>query len=948
MRLIIQELELNIDQVGSRSQSETWVDALGGLRITLYYSLCFVILLVFGPGARPVLAHTQMKVDLTGKNVLVMHSGEANARIFLETDKGLSTTLESGGISERNLFFESLNLVWNPGPEYRKVLAEKLRLQYSHRKIDVIITMYPEALEFVMRDCKDIFPDAPIIALYLQKDIELTYADRTIVQHTATLDIVGTLEIALRLVPNAKRVYVVSGVHEVDRQVEAQARRDLKKWETRLDFHYLNHLPFEDMLTTVSSVPPDSILLLLVLVRDVKGVRYTVPTVAQGLSQVSAAPIFGIVDTGMGYGIVGGSLLAPGHIGSKAGELALDFLQGILPPGDAYKILKTPPVQIFDWRQLRRWDLSERALPEGSIIRNREFTIWDFKYHIIGMMAFCLLESGLIIYLLVQRRLKKAAEVSLRKAEEKYRSIFEGAVEGIFETSLQGQPLTVNPAMARILGYDSPGEFTSKIGDVGRQLYVDPDKRSELLRLIEELDVVRDFECEFLQRDGAKIWASISVRRVCGPDGKTLCYSGFLEDITAHKQVQEAFAEQLRFERMASDLSADFVKLSLDDIDSEINRGLRLITEFFDADRCSIGVFSEDGAQLVRAFDYHATGAEPAPESVSKEQMPWYMAQLIRGNPVVMNRVEDFPPEAQDERRFCLAKGMKSLLSLPLISRGKTLGSCAIVSAHSERVWPEHLFHRFRLVSDLFASVLERKKAEEASRQSDRILQQSEHDLRLLAGRLIHNQEEERSRLARELHDDLVQRLAVFAIDVGRLELELKDQPADTREKLGEMKKNIVKISGDVHNLSRRLHPSILDDLGLIRAIESQCIEFSKREGTDVVFSHENIHSAIPKDISLSLYRIIQEGLSNISKHACADHISISLHGNDHDILLSIQDDGIGFDSAAIKGKPGLGLSSIRERVRLFHGEHAIDPQPGKGTRITVRVPTAGFMKEES
>jgi PAS domain S-box-containing protein len=424
---------------------------------------------------------------------------------------------------------------------------------------------------------------------------------------------------------------------------------------------------------------------------------------------------------------------------------------------------------MFDWRQLRRWNLSESALPQGSIVRNKEITFWDFKYYIIGVMTFCLAESVLIFFLVIQRRRKKSAEESLRKTEEKYRSIFDNALEGIFETSPQGQLLTVNPALARILGYDSPGEIISKIRDVRGQLYAHPDKRAEFVELIEKQDVVLGFECELLRRDGEKIWASISSRRVCGPDGKTLYYSGFMKDIT------------------------------------------------------------------------------------------------------------------------------------------------------------------------------ELKQADEASRKSERILNQNANELRMLAGRLIHNQEEERSRLARELHDDIVQRLAVFAIDIGKLEGELMDQPAPVQEKLSEMKRGMIKISGDVHNLSRRLHPSILDDLGLIKAVESECANFSRREGAEIVFDHENIPTDMPKDISLPLYRIIQEGLRNISKHACADHISVSLKGTDHEVLLSVQDDGIGFDPAEIKGKPGLGLSSIRERVRLIQGNHSINSQPEKGTQITVRAP---LMKE--
>jgi signal transduction histidine kinase len=170
----------------------------------------------------------------------------------------------------------------------------------------------------------------------------------------------------------------------------------------------------------------------------------------------------------------------------------------------------------------------------------------------------------------------------------------------------------------------------------------------------------------------------------------------------------------------------------------------------------------------------------------------------------------------------------------------------------------------------------------------------------------------------------------------------LKDPPAVLQEELREMKSDIVKISEDVHNLSRQLHPSILDDLGLIKAVESECTSFSRREGIEIVFRHEDIPMAIPKDISLSLYRIVQEGLRNISKHACAEHISVFLEGADHDVLLSVQDDGIGFDWAEVRKQPGLGLSSMRERARLMNSELSIQSQPEKGTVISIRVPLAG------
>ena len=227
--------------------------------------------------------------------------------------------------------------------------------------------------------------------------------------------------------------------------------------------------------------------------------------------------------------------------------MALDILRGTQTPENIPAVLDVPPVPMFDWRQLRHWNLSEDALPKGSIVINKEVTLWDFRYYIIGALVFCLAETALIIFLFVQRRRKKVAEESLRKAEEKYRNIFEGSVEGIFETSPQGQPLTANPALARILGYDSPDEFISFIQDSAHQVFADPDKRAEYVGLLEKQDVVLGFECEFLRRDGTKIWASINSRRVCGPDGKTLFYSGFMEDITDRKRVEETLRQRNQY-----------------------------------------------------------------------------------------------------------------------------------------------------------------------------------------------------------------------------------------------------------------------------------------------------------------------------------------------------------------------------------------------------------------
>ena len=135
---------------------------------------------------------------------------------------------------------------------------------------------------------------------------------------------------------------------------------------------------------------------------------------------------------------------------------------------------------------------------------------------------------------------RKTAEGALREAEEKYREIFEGALEGIFRTSFEGKPVAVNPAFAKMLGYESPQEFTSTVTDTARQLWHDPNERSRVFQLLEQQGVVRGDECQLKRKDGTSIWASFNSRKVCGKDGRTLYYEGFIEDITASKRIEDA------------------------------------------------------------------------------------------------------------------------------------------------------------------------------------------------------------------------------------------------------------------------------------------------------------------------------------------------------------------------------------------------------------------------
>lgn len=216
----------------------------------------------------------------------------------------------------------------------------------------------------------------------------------------------------------------------------------------------------------------------------------------------------------------------------------------------------------------------------------------------------------------------------------------------------------------------------------------------------------------------------------------------------------------------------------------------------------------------------------------------------------------------------------------------------------------------------------------------------SRAEYRELAGRLITAQEDERRRVGRELHDDLTQRLAAVAIQAGLLEQRSTD--ATAREAAARVKDSIARLSGDVHALSRRLHPSILDDLGLVAALEQECRAFFERGGPPVEFSSAGDWSSASAPVQLALYRIVQEALHNIHKHAGADHVAIRLEQlPTGEAALTVTDDGRGFDRAAADWRPGVGLASMQERARLLGGGCTVRSAPARGTTLEVRIPRA-------
>lgn len=210
-------------------------------------------------------------------------------------------------------------------------------------------------------------------------------------------------------------------------------------------------------------------------------------------------------------------------------------------------------------------------------------------------------------------------------------------------------------------------------------------------------------------------------------------------------------------------------------------------------------------------------------------------------------------------------------------------------------------------------------------------------ELRLLSGKLITAQEDERKRIARELHDDITQLLALHSIELDQMNPE-EVSPGD-RTRLHDLSVQAGEIATEVHNIAYRLHPSKLHHLGLLPAVREFCKEVALRHGIDVEVAEKDIPPDLDSDTTLCLYRVIQESLGNILRHSAASHAVVTLRRGEREIMVSIADDGRGFDPGALPASQGIGLLGMRERLRLVRGRMNVNSKPGSGTEITVNVP---------
>ena len=897
------------------------------------------------------------------------------------------------------VYAENLDLVRSSGPRYEEILKTYLREKYRDRPIGVITTIGPAALTFMLRARPQLWPDVPAIFASVDPEtaaqVQIPVGVTGLVRRQTVRD---SVSVARALMPNLKRIALVG-----DRLERQNFRRHFEEeiplLAAEVEIIDLTGLPMVELRKRVATLPEDTVIYFTTLTFDGDRPAYISRDALVSIAEVANRPIVVDLEPNVGYGGVGGLVADPDRIGSEAARLVLRILNGE-SAADIPVLAGNFVRPVFDWGELRRWNVSEHRLPAGSDVLFRQPGLWEqYKWYILAAAALVVIEAAFIVALLANRRRLQASEDRISLAAD------------AANLRCWVHDLVTDQTWATQTGRNMLGWWPSRPFAFEQFMErVHPDDRESVRRAVQRSREDRtDYEAEYrlvVPGVGTR-WVAARGRCEFDRDGKPLRMRGVNVDITKRRQAEEALraSEQrmglaadaadlycweweipsdqvwttgtgrnaldwrpsrpLTFEQVMERVHPDDRESMRQALQRSVEGGgdyevdYRLVAPGVDTrwlaarGRCE---FDRDGKPLrMRGVTIDITKRRQAEEAlIASEQrvslaadaanLRCWVHDLVTdqmwatqtgrnvlgwwpSRPLTFEQfTERVHPDDRESVRRAVQRSREDRSDYEaeyrLVVPG---GGTRWVAARGRREFDrDGKPLRMRGVT---IDITKRRQAEEAARE--------------LSGRLINAQEEERSRLARELHDDVTQRLALLAIDAGRGERNLPSAAGGTAMRA--MRESLIRLSEDVHALAYRLHPSILEDLGLIEALKTECERFGRVASIPVDLKAQEVPDPLPHAVALCLYRIAQEALRNVGRHARASAVQVSLRRLDGGVQLAVRDNGAGFDPAQQRDRPSLGHASMRQRIYQLNGELEVESAPGHGTTVLAWVP----LKEE-
>jgi len=491
---------------------------------------------------------------------------------------------------------------------------------------------------------------------------------------------------------------------------------------------------------------------------------------------------------------------------------------------------------------------------------------------------------------------RKRAEELLRESEERFRTIFVNAGVGAALVDWEGRPIKCNPALQRMLGY-TEGELCNMVF-TEFTYHDDIDLDWNLYReLVAGKRDKYEIEKRYVTKDGRLMWGQLTVSQVKNQDGTLAKYMvGLVADITDRKRAEEQLRQSEERYR------------SLVEATSEV-----VWTAQAGGEAVEVASWCEfTGQSPQEARDNWLAAVHPD----DREETNAVWSNFLKSGSVY-----------EREYRLRRRDGEYRLLSVRGVPVREKDG-------------------RIRELIGTFKDITEQKRAEMDLRVAhDRLTRElakrtrAEAEIARLNERLINAQEEERTRIARELHDHLSQQIAVLGIALSNIKRQIPANRREAREQAERAYEKLLTIGEGIRHLSHQLHPAILEHSGMVAALESYCAEFESLTKVSATVQADGRFDDLPANTQLGIYRIAQEALHNIWKHAGVSEAGMCLVRAGERLQMRISDRGIGFDPARPSKEAGLGLVCMRERARLLGGTFSVESFAGEGTTIIADIP---------
>lgn len=574
----------------------------------------------------------------------------------------------------------------------------------------------------------------------------------------------------------------------------------------------------------------------------------------------------------------------------------------------------------------------KRAVKAGSDVHNQEYEITNIdgkKIPVICSTSAFRDDSGRItggIEIFKDITEFKRLQEEVARREKKYRRIFEGSHDMIYTSNLNGKILDVNQAGVEMLGFQSKEEMLGPSS--AQRLYRNSPDRKKFLKLINKKGYVKDFEVDFNRKEGVPIHVLISSRRYENPVSGDIEYEGIIKDITRRKQTEEDLKQRNLELSILNSVAVAFNHAT--DLNHILKVTLRNVLKVLQLKSGAIFLIDRENKKVRLQVEQgtHRKTPMQSDEIIFKDAL--LMKYLIEEEAQLTPK-PTFPP-FQVSSQTKEGKAVHWLSCFLITFKGRGVGFFGL-NLSSSRMLSPHEVHLLGSLGNFLGEAIENTKLMETVRLH-------RQELRRLTDKLFQSQEKERRRIARELHDETGQSLTAVKFALERLEEKYTSKKEGLNEDIGEIRKMIDRASSEIRRLSYRLHPTLLNDLGLEPALNLYFKEVTNHSGLEIDFHMVGFDHRLDVDTETVFYRFSQEALTNTLKHANAEKFRLSIIKGYPTIIFLAEDDGVGFDGN-VRGddKRSLGLIGMRERASLLGGMFQLRSIPGEGTRIRIEIP---------